>query len=558
MTELHSYSIQAKLSKLVVTDNNIPAAKKGGLIGELLSFNIKFALNTIPKAVVSLPVGDKLKSSGLKESTITAKKIEELSDQHTPVGIYVTLYGDSGKSDKKPTRVPEGEFCLFKGFIEGCSYSRSESNVSITLQLAHWLQQLTVFPLVNSMIDPQVVGTIGRSFPINASANIDRRQLGNKVLTGSWLQKNKTSCYFLIDAITSLSNLGDEDMWSILKNILIAGMPKETDNLAKIDPGFVSKDLYAQAQKVLSVINGKNLDIASKFIATSNLIKFSIAAYIAALTEQQLAMQTPWDAMVSGILPSFYMALAPAVDKAFVIPIPGQCMDIEDCLEITCDDYKSIEYSRTSRPMIGGVMLYFTIKQGSHRDMPATAFRYPQNNINKPGPFQFINAPQWINADQLSGAAITGNSSESFYSCFKREQKPLKKKAKKEKEKQDQETKTLEDLMKRLVKSAYQVLSCQGRSCVITLPFRADIMPGSQIKIQAVDILSDKDSKYMCGTVTSVNFVVSANSADTVIELNNIRTEAEMNDPELTSKTGVFFKDAFHYAKEDNEVLYAK
>lgn len=554
MSKLHIFSVRAVLAKLQ-QDNNIPAAEKGEEISELLSFNVKYALNTIPKATVSLPVGSKIESGTLSENRTNADSIEKLSDEHTPVGIYVTVKSSDTKPDTNPIKVPKDEFCIFKGFVEGCSYNRDEKNVSITLQLAHWLQVLTIFPLVNTLIDPQCVGTIGRSFHISASKQFQSDTIAATPSSIGYTEK-QTACLFLKNAMTQLDGIGtQENIWSILKNILLDGMPVP-GTLVESDPGYVSKDVFDKIECALWSIRGKSLDLAHNFI--EDPIKFGIADYIIALTEQQLIVQTPWDAMIGGILPSFYMALAPAVSRAYVIPIPGQCMDVDACLYLSHNDYKSVTYNRSAKPMIGGVMLYTLVTQRDKGgETPVAAYRYPLQN--KPGPFQFINAPQWIRQNAVSEAANTGNQGGfSFYGHFEAEQQALKDRAETQDDIVRQGDSAVAAVLKLLVKSAYQVLSCQGRSCVVVLPFRADIVPGSQIKIQSADMLSGKNSEYMCGTVSSVNFIVSQNTADTVLELNNLRTSAEMSNPELTSKTGVLFKDAYHYAKEDDEVLYAK
>lgn len=552
MTKLHAYSIRVILAKL--KEGSVPDAEKGEELGEVLSLNAKYALNTIPKAAVTLPVGDKLGKDGLTPSYTNTVDLPALADAHTPVGLYVTVKG----TNIDHNIIPKEEFCIFKGYIEGCSYSRNETNATMTVQLAHWLQVLTVFPLVNTMVDPQCVGVLGRSFSISASKQFytDSTGLSSHTLLVEDNKKRTTNCAFIINALNSLSKWGEDkfDIWAILRKILYDGMPKKEDVKNEEDPGHVSAPVLRQVRYALSAITGKKLTPSDTGIRTDPAIRRGIANYICSLSEQQLSSQTPWDAIISSILPSFYMALVPTANKAYVIPIPGQCMDKKSCLSLTLNDYRSISYNRTTRPMIGGVMLYFLLLHTAQdNSAPTVAYRYPLEN--KPGPVQFINAPQWISQSTLAAAANEGVGQIGFYDSFKNIQDNIADAAKKQQEELNNLKGGIQRILKALVRSAYQVLSCQGRSCVLVLPFRPDITPGSQIELDAADIMTSGATKKLYGTVSSVSLVVSANAADTVIELNNLRTNAEMDDLTLTSNIGVLFKDAWHH---DEGVLYAK
>lgn len=551
------YNIKLRLTLCTLQEgNDIPNARKKEELGEVSMFNVKYALNSIPKGTLLLPVGNKLlKSGGFEESYAHTKKITSLADSNQPVGVFVT-----NESENNIPGLPKGEFCIFKGFIEGCTFVRETGQASIAVQVGHWLQSLTVFPLVNTMIAPHSAGSIGRGFMLTASSS-DRDRL-----QGTFQRDNakKRSFTFVKDAYEMLLQTdGTLDLWASLKSIISNCMPVLGEITNKYDPGYVSKDSLERAANALKAIGGKHQTLISSFSKdNTSAIHLGIADYIADLSLDQLRVSTPWDKLVSEFLPSFFMAIIPLVDKAYVIPIPGSFISDRTCKQLTQNEYSSINLIRNTRPMLGGVAL--TYENSKNIEI---ALRYPQDP--KPGPIELISAPAWMPSRKVlnvaSGAIVSGGAGEnSIYDHFQTEMALLSS-AKEEEDILIAEcVDTMEKVLRSIVRNIYQTRCLQGRTCTITAPFRVDITPGAQLKIEPPDLVGkdiqkESEDAFLYGTVSGITFNINTTTAQTVYEISNIRTHTEMNDPKLTSPEGIFFKGAWEYkdgrlyAQEDSK-----
>lgn len=537
MSKFYNIKLNITICKL---DNisNIAAAKKSEVLGNVSSVNIKYAINSIPKATISLPVGSKLTGDGAEESYVYTQKINKLADESIPVGIFIQAL-----TDELPPGIPRSEFCIFKGFIEGCTFTRDAGYAVVTLQLAHWLQALTIFPMVNTMIAPHSAGSIGRGFMISGSEEFRNNKLS---LVKNERAKNKTAFTFVQTAYNTLLQYDPSaNLWLALQQLIADTMPSSKDVTSKFDPGYASKHLLDRALGALEAIKDKHLQIISFGDDKTSAIDLGIASYIANLSVDQLSTSTPWDKLISEFLPSFYMAITPLVDSAYIIPAPGSFISESSCYTLTQDDYHAIKFVRGSRPVIGGVALTFENNQNIE-----ISFRYPQDP--QPGPFVLIGAPAWMPSSEVIHYASHRNSDKDVYFHFKTEMGVLD-------EAGDTEDRLIEDcviaiekVLRSIVRSTYQTICFQGRVCTMTTPFRADITPGTQLKIIPPDTISksikeDGEDSFVCGTVTGVTFNINQNLAQTIYEINNLRTQTEMSNEKLTAKEGVFFKDAWTY-----------
>lgn len=523
------------LCALNVSDNDIGGGTKGTELGEIQLCSIEYAINSVPRATVKIPTGARMNEDGVYSESFSGSSgtLPQYADSRKPVGIFVQIGDADGYSHSAR---PSGEFCLFKGFIQDNEYEISSTGTHYIIHLAHWLSSLSMFSLRSTLAAPRIARDLGRQFILSASIadSVADRHSGSIQPYIKDAKKQLLSTHF--------------DLWEVFKSVILRLLPQNFE-LKDDTPGYVSRHLFEQTRKALERVKSMGIEFVEKMDAEEQLIH-AIASYL--LREHSydgLIGVTAWDQAVRRVFPEFYLSIVPMVDRAVVIPTPGQGMSVAACERnlFTVNDYLSVSYKRAANPVIGGVIVWDT---NNGRNIAGTkhAFSTQYPPEIQPGPIESIKAPSWTPYSYLQASAggLTLDNRHDFYNCYKLRNDRMEREAAKIESGFDDKSVYYRTLFGILARTAYQILAFNSRICGIVAPFRVDILPGDQIAIEVPEAVkntlrqSSPHLSRLYGTVSAVVFNISESGATTSYEMANIRSENEMINPYLTSKTGLY------------------
>lgn len=523
------------LCALNVSGNDIGGGTKGEELGEIQLCSIEYAINAIPRATVKIPTGARMNEDGVYSESFSGSSgtLPQYSDSRKPVGIFVQIGDSEGYSH--PAR-PSGEFCIFKGFIQDNEYEISSTGTHYVIHLAHWLSSLAMFSIRSPLAAPRIARDLGRSYILSATTSDSVAAAHSAALRP-----------YIKDAQKDLLS-NKFDLWKVFKSVLLRLLPQKFE-LKDNEPGYISRHLFERTRKALERIQSMGIEFVRNIDASAELGAV-IAAYLIRESDYEgLVGVTPWDQTVGRVFPEFYLSMVPMVDKAMVIPTPGQGMSVEACERnlFTVNDYLTLSYKRAAAPLIGGVIVWDT-NNGRNIAGTKNAFSIQYPPELQPGPLEAIKAPSWTpyNVMMASATALTLNDRFDFYNSYKLRKDYLEREADKIEAGMDSRSAYYKTLFGILARTAYQILAFNSRICGIVAPFRVDILPGDQIAIEVPEAVKNtlrQASPHLSklyGTVSSVVFNISESGATTSYEMANIRSENEMINPYLTSKTSLY------------------
>lgn len=517
-----------------------------GEVKDIVAISATFALNTIPKASLTL-------ASGINATTqqpATAHKILANVKLRAKVKVFLEIETTDGKISKSPPQ----KLKVFDGYYSGFGFQRAQDNAQYTMHLVHWLDDLNTASMLSRNFFP------GAPYATGEAAN-------------NWTTASASGVSMPIPSFDPKHNIIKyrnikEDFWGkVLKPILqsIAEWPTPGDDGC---PGFTPPP--AGENVVLGALDRINggpnkavLKLAIDDLVSSVAEKDVLTAIDLGLAQQSLEgynYSTVWGAVVGLWAPTFFFALSPSVDFANVFPYFGGLQFDEgdkNFKTIEADDYGYANFMANTGTILEGIDIFWTPPSssgiapgGGKLPMTLQAFckplgQYP--NIaqrDRRGSVLVKEPPGWLAgcvvscgapalestglATEVSGDAVSGMNKGNVVRGDGGPNRP-----------EAQDGLKNSGLANRLAEQWYKTDLLQQRYGEFSGKLRFDIAPGSIVKIKApqrsMPMLADSKTD-MIGMVAQVSFVINAElaNAGTAFSLANLRSDTEDKNPLIT------------------------
>jgi hypothetical protein len=514
----------------------ITAEIGGTKFDDVVAISATFGLNSIPTATLTVAVGFDAKSGGSKKATIHTARPQLKPRDKAKVTLTIEAKGLGGTVAGAKEA---GTFTIFEGFLAGIGYQRSHNSANYVLQLVHWLDDLNNSSALNGDWHPNA------PFLMASNAAWD-------ALSGEG--GGTFSSVPIIDSNESIITKGniEGDLWeSVIKEIFkkIANFDVP-DGIRKNDAALKALDKMKSGTPLrlkVSDLNGYNIEQSVRTELTKDAL-------------ESFAYTTFWDKLTGELGPSFFFAIAPAIEEAYVVPFFGGLKhDGKPEFTIKGDEYSYANFNATMTQLLECVMVFWPSQMdpmlgtgGQFRTTDRYAYPsgvYPPNptNADKPGKKLYKDLPGWLTNMSpwpIMTGPTTGIKGKRPGDCLAPqtgESNP------------PPEWLLPPDIADAMAQGGensvcgrfahhwYKTEFLSQRYGELSGKLRFDIAPGSIVKIETpeMDVKQGliKD-KAMIGAVTSVSYVINAERAlaGTSFTLAYIRTEEEDKDKDITNE----------------------
>lgn len=518
---------------------------------DVLSANIEWGVNAIPRAVLTLAVGRT--GNEAKRPAAVHKALDRLQYK-TPARIYATIEvtGSSlvGAGKVGTDDFPQGEFLLFEGYASHYGFAKSIGSAGFNLVIEHWTASLTFSSAVSGVSHPS--NPLDLLFPSTvrlASPDTAAGRAASGGLTGIGLAQSVMGA----DAT--------EDLWgkAILRwyDLIV-----EKDHL--LDPAIggglqlvlgldgTARKPNAAAQEALARMRPRDdmpalhLDVADPAFVT---VATNVRQEIAGLSlDGGLGGQTLWDNLIE-LSGRYLFAVVPLIDRTLIVPW-------NPCLRSAYKDVYATEYSNVERgsnvPLqLRAMALYGTFSADAGGNAgDSDGFKdiglggvYAPGGVE--GVVKIIPAPSWLAgvAAQLytrvggggPGGLVRNAGAAPVAGAPAPPADP------------GAALGGLKDTLNKFARAAYHNEVLAFRTATLSGKFRLDIAPGSIVRVHVTPekFLADDDlGKVLYGAVTGVILDISAEAGrcQTVLRLAHVRSEEENKSDRFTAAVHPLYK----------------
>ena len=553
---------------------------------DVVQYTGTFAKNEVPRATCLVAIGRDARSKDAG-TWATIHKVGMGLTQMKKATLYFEPTGDWKPGS---TTQWKGRKVIFEGYYVGMAYRKILEKVQPVLHLIHWLVDLGFSSTMCSNLHPSVPSSMGGVACMGTAAGI-QQGLGHG---GAMETDTGTGQINFVGNLTywdTAESCLEEDLWAGMKSILC-----DLSQDDRFTPGdFLGECINGEgwkkndrAQRALKRIEGPGAvaegegggcSMDYKYakplkldIGDFHLIKNSIAESIASKPLESYAGCTFWDALLTGMLPEFGMAIVPLVDRALVI---ADCPAFRQSWTKTIgpDDYDGFDWSgMISQPLWGVGLIcahHSDTGAGESEDDPVKPIGggfVSQAAEANDGMLLVQNAPSWLNWQTLGDSHVgetTGIKDEApGRTMTSGPDDPPKSKDPKPSE----VAQTTCGIIQLVAQQVFIENMLRGRSAMISGKLRFDIAPGSVIRIEAKPELFaegiDQLAVPMYGQVerVTININSEARLASTTFNLGGVRTETENGqDRTSTARHPLFGTEIFVGAPlVDDDWLFEK
>lgn len=524
-----SFKISAKIGDVVFTD--------------VVSFSASYGLNSIPVATMTVATGRKVGADNQK-ATIHRRR-DDLKPGDTAV-VTLTITNHDGATGKMET----GKYVIFRGKYAGIGYQRGHQYANYTIQLIHWLDDINQGSMVN-----------GNWFP---GAPYDMAQnAGYYALTLTEGEAGAGDQQFgpvpSMDVNNEFINYGNiiTDMWGrviapIFDRVAHWPLPRYQDDteaateeqrkpvldaLARMSPDGPGAAYYVELGLDVADLSAANTAWAIK----QALLKDAGASF---------AYTTFWNKLVGEYAPQFYFAISPSAE--FALPIPFFAGLKTPYKTIKADEYNYASFNASVIQQLESVDIFYSANGdtgygiGARTDgQPIPSFRvplgfFPESDKQKKRGFKMLKEPPtWMT--NITPSPVF--APKTTYTAG--EPKDTASPSGGDRDTPGEYDVTPKYTLAQQTSQAatnfaehwYKTEVLYQRHGEMSGKLRFDIAPGSIIAIETPAADLDKpDTLY--ATVTQVSFAIDSEraAAGTSFTLAHIRTQAENEDPTLTSE----------------------
>jgi hypothetical protein len=135
-------------------------AELGSIKLPLMSVTTRFGLTTPPTATIEIPVGYQDGKGGDGLSPVHSPEVIAELKTDAVIKIFAKLTGSAGVRSKSKggagtvKQWPDGEFCIFDGFVGHVQSTATAFKASVSIVIRHWISKLSDTSLCSGIIDP--------------------------------------------------------------------------------------------------------------------------------------------------------------------------------------------------------------------------------------------------------------------------------------------------------------------------------------------------------------------------------------------------------------------
>lgn len=505
-------------------------ATVGGIEVPVTRVATEFAVNSIPRANITLALGRKADGTESSTNEVIAQSFKKLptvvklkfepKSKRTAPGVFPSA-GDE---------VPQGEFTIFEGMTAGLGYGRTPDRAGYMIDLEHWLADLNYSSSLSSGLHPAnpldlsfpgMLSTVSGDTAAGQSSGITPQalaavMLGQNVIDDLW--KNGILIWF--QKLANTDTLADSAVTgNYFLSALLGGNPGKANDAA----------LDALKRMVPSDAMPLKL-IKSETSAAIDAIARNIKQQIADIKFENIWSRTLWDLLIS-FAQDFMFGVLPTVDSAYVVPWLPMQKNPWKTIRITSADRHELSGDTPRGLRSVALRTWKGWDAGANQDqndITKTSREYGlgvyTNNNFPNGQLIVRDAPQWL-----------GNVPHELAVDACRQPTDLIRSgpgapaaAKKNGNSGADILKGLSPLMNAYAKAIYASEVFKSRQGPIYGKFRTDIAPGSAVRCELVDD-GNGLGRYIFGNAVAVSSGVDCESlqAYTGFTLAHLRTEAE-------------------------------
>lgn len=512
----------------------------------LVQFASTFALNQIPVASLTLPIGRNLANDQL----LPIHEAVEKFNIQLPVKVYMT----ATVTDREGATVslPNGkEILVFDGDLVGTGWQRMSDSAGFTFHALHWLARLDYSSAVSASSHPGnpadwTYPSIFRALGLGADA-----QAGVEQADPAWIPMINAS------AVTTASLT---DIWGKVIHPWMVKVSKDDPFDRNMVPGPIQPDPLIQ--DAISRI-GPNPDGVPLDLETSGGDADRIAGAIRRTLQRESGASwinnTLWGKLIGDWAPSYLFSVVPRVSDALIVPFTGPLRG-QEWATIRNSSYHQTTLQGQLHRVLRAVGIVTPVSSGTGADgglgqivasRGGCAGFYRPNGVNT-GVVLLKDAPRWlsdtmreydfvapatgagrevINTDvdiALAGAIITTSTDPVVIAATAAAN------AAAGSNRLGAAQTSVRRIMDRYAQQLYCLEALKGRMGELSGKLRFDIAPGSTVAIDAgrlvnVPAAQDGLAKKLYAQVMQVAYIANAETklAGTAITVTHQRTERE-------------------------------
>ena len=530
----HIAGIALHLS-LLADPSDTPGSSEGQYIGKVVSASAVFALNSIPSMTVAVPHGSQINNGTLTPSYAYSAILKDTIEKRQPVGVYLDYIGEEQVDGLPPVNSCT---CLIKGYILEQSVQNDLNGGASQFTIVHWLSDMTNIAMVNRLSSPD------NPADISSDAAFSQYDPSGEKMNSAWVPVTAYS-----KAITEGKNIYDALKLG-LKSTMDEGQKTNYEEAGSLG----QEEYYKRSVKALEAIEGLYLDF-NPSINVSRELALAISGELSREQRGSCLSVTLWQKLVQTFLPQYYLALIPAVDKAYVVPQPG--IQISDDICYTIDD-KCIVALRTHTKhgkALGAVFLASrtpTVATALVNTLTySTKFQYPAPKDMTSGVLKACWLPAWLEMYKEVNACLADNRVEDFVAFLNPEAGTDTSDTNGDESKDD----NFRTLCKLFVKTVFHAEVTRGNVATVQMPLFLWLVPGTPVKVHVPkDVLTDTDDEYIAGIIEKVQYIISTTSMTTTLTLSDLRVGNQIQNYALDN--ALLYKHAFYFKASTGITLY--
>jgi hypothetical protein len=510
---------------------------------EVVGASATFSLNRIPFASANLAVGRDARTGARAAAHVYSSLLEQMTEARlvlTPSGQWSASQPHRNDKPSRGFWDRAGRQVIFDGYIMGRGSQLVRGQLQLTVQLIHWLADLSFTSIFSEQSHP------GNPANLNHSAVYSLAPSASGSSQAAFIGNSRLNPH-LNEATLA------QDLWQGLGNVFCDAAQHD---LIQVGPpgmcGGQGERKNDRALTALARIQGTH-SCATKGAARHKPLSFAglgVPAFALANAVRTSIGQdtlagwwgtTVWDKLINDLGPKFMFHVAPLVDTALVVPyVPGLRETWQST--ITAQDTLQLYSSSYIRRPLRGVGIFAGRESQSVPSDPSSQ-NVPQlsgigacfmPNPDRPGMIMLRRAPNWmanIPFYTTSALATTRGGTGAPRPTGSATQ-PIKALSA-----PDQPTKATvavqtADVHARLAQYIYMLEVLRGRTGTLATKFRLDISPGSTVLIEQQGdpfIRGSGLTPDLVASVMSVTFGLDAQNskAMTIFQLAHQRSLAE-------------------------------
>lgn len=515
------------------------------IIYDVVSINATFELNGIPSASVEVAAGTSLKDgSSAKAETNFFDNIKLRTRARVLMDV---IAGDVDNSALSAIiALPPGkDYVIFDGYYIGTGWVRTREQARFRVHLIHWIDDLNCSSMINGNYVPGMPADLAQ-----AAVNISWSLIADNNIAGI----SQTA------AITDANIAGD--LWSdnIKKVFLrVANLPHFKQQ--RLGPPLGNETKNDAALAALARMPGDDssnkADLRLKIQGDLQqaTLTTSFRKTLTEMIKNNMGQTSFWGKLIGEFCPEFLIAVAPAAERADVIPFFGGLN--RPWVVINANDYTTATFNCAATNLIESVNLFHSMRNEVGitltGEKPETAANITPNfyapfgeypaagQTEKRGFIMVKKPPRWL-ANGSPEGGIVKRTSDALQDTHTGNRNPGRSPPGGEPSSPEAQA-SLTDVANNFCEHWYKTAVLAQRQGELSGKLRFDIAPGSIVKILLPATSSDAAKVYFAA-VMSVSYVIDAEKAmsGTSFTLTAMRTEKENNDPTLTSSASPLYQ----------------